>query len=191
MRTHDCHAATNPRVAIREELQGALHARCPGAYLTPEGAVKRCDCSCHGPSGISAGALEATKHVTLDVLTPHDREAEPDPIRPKEGSKEASRTPQRRCEHCGAPCRGRFAVGHDAKLKSELARAARSGRPSGVAVDAWVELLLRDWARLVTGVPAGVREAGDAKLRLMSRADRDGFQRGRTAARQSRAGLPG
>lgn len=191
MRTHDCHAATNPKVAIREEVRGALHARCPGAYLTPEGAVKRCDCSCHGPSGIGAEALEATKHVTLDVLTPHDREAEPNPIRPKKGPKEASKTPQRRCEHCGAPCRGRFAVGHDAKLKSELTRAAREAGADGPATDAWVELLLRDWARLVAGVPAGVREAGDAKLRRMVAADRDRFLRDRVAARQARAGLPG
>ena len=69
-------------------------------------------------------------------------------------------TPAGRCEHCGEPCRGRFVVGHDAKLKSELTRAARAGDSDAVA-----ELIVRDWWRLVKegSVPEGVVEQGRFK----------------------------
>lgn len=45
-----------------------------------------------------------------------------------------------KCEHCGAPTGGRFAVGHDAKLKGELLKAARDGDAEAAA-----EMVYRTW----------------------------------------------
>lgn len=159
MKTHDCHAASRTAIPLRDDVKAKLHARCPGAYRTPDGELRRCDCACHGEGGISDEALEATKGLRLNVLEPDAPSAASDPARSKKGRKEASSTPSNKCEHCGAPCRGRFVVGHDAKLKSELTRAARGGDAG-----AWAELRQRDWARLVnpSSVPTEVRLAGES-----------------------------
>lgn len=148
MKTHTCHAACGNRVALREEARVALHKRCPGAYLTPNGEFRQCRCECHGDEAVTR---EATEGLRLDVLTPPraDVPAATDKAdeRPFVASGSTSRggsTPARRCEHCGEPCRGRFVVGHDAKLKSELAQAASEGD-----AHAWAELELRNWSRLV------------------------------------------
>lgn len=160
MKTNACHAADLPMVALGDEFRVELHRRCPGHYReAPSMQVKDCDCSCH--------------HTTVDqistrAISPRRGETEeaPFPILLAETAQEAQPTYENggkrlkrpnvghkggRCEHCGAvTAGGRFAPGHDAKLKSELAHHAVKGDDPG----AWAEIILRGWEPLVKEKPA-------------------------------------
>ena len=99
-----------------------------------------------------------------------------------QGRKKARKRPpagkKGQCEHCGAPTGGRFAVGHDAKLKSELAAAANGGDAS-----AWAELLIREWTHVVKTWPdrqvqtVGEKVAREATPQWLE--DRNAMRRGR------------
>lgn len=139
MITHECSTARRGQVAMSEEARDRLHGRCPGAYLTTEGEVRPCGCECHG-EGVDLG--EAAKRP-LSVLNPPPRGEGPD--EETKARKRPDVASKGYCEHCGAPCNGRFLPGHDAKLKSQLAHAASKWHDA----EAWAELIQRDWARLV------------------------------------------
>lgn len=64
-----------------------------------------------------------------------------------------------KCEHCGDPTGGKFAVGHDAKLKGELLSGYRDGD-----AEAGVEMVLRGWRK-----PKWLeKDAPDANTRMLA-----------------------
>lgn len=148
MKCHQCQIASRMSVALGDEARAAMHRRCPGAYRTPDGEAHLCDCDCHRPeSGSFIVDVDEAAKGPLPVLDP-SLEGSPagEDSRPKKGQKAPQRGTHvgRRCECCGAASRSRFLPGHDAKLKSKLFRAAKTGSLAAV-----LELEVRDWLRLV------------------------------------------
>jgi len=98
------------------------------------------------PACATAKAPAATEKTTKEPsTTPRTRKTKERPVR--------------QCEHCGAPTGSSFAIGHDAKLKSELNQKAAAGDSA-----AWAELVLRDWAKLTGKAkmpPQATRDAGE------------------------------
>lgn len=86
-----------------------------------------------------------------------------------------------RCEHCGQlTAGGRFAPGHDAKLKSELTAAARADDPDAEAL---AELYVRKWP-----APGDIHDDIADLARAISEADDVGaWLAARNAARQEAA----
>lgn len=170
MKLAPCQKADSTAIAIPDGAREHLHAMCPGAYITPGGEVRRCGCECHPAITDTALAALALEKVLPVVEEPPAADA---PEAAPRGRKKARKRAPGRCEHCGAPTGGRFAVGHDAKLKSELAAAASGGDAEAVA-----ELILRDWWRL-TKVPIppatvqlGSRLAENEGYKLVERRNR-------------------
>lgn len=143
MKTHSCAAATDSRIVlVGAETQKALHEKCPGFYRqAPTMVIEHCTCSCH--AGLPPG--EHIIPADLPIMEAISTEA-------PEASAQDRKKPRKRstgtCEHCGGPTGGRFMPGHDAKLKSELLGGARRHERS----DDWLELLIRDWARIPDSV---------------------------------------
>ena len=137
IRSRPCHLASNVHVAIGDNLRAQFHEECPGACISDSKTVP-CECDCHGEVTVEQAIEKASERgvplpgsvaVSAPVAAPADKD------RP------ARRTaPTGRCEHCGAPTGGRFAPGHDAKLKSQLWREAKNGNYKSYA-----ELHLRRW----------------------------------------------
>jgi len=97
--------------ALEPRALEELHASCPGGYVTRDGKRHGCGCSCHVPVGVPLPVVDDA----------------PQGRKPAGPAKRSRVDENNHCEHCGAPCKRRFVVGHDAKLKSELARAIRAG----------------------------------------------------------------
>lgn len=138
--TPACTNAVDKTPALGELAARTLHRLCPGAGRTRGGEVRVCGCRCHSRH---RGRFEAPRETDFEgVALPiiEDSTAPPAPVVPIKSAKAAERG---RCEHCGAPCRGRFLPGHDAKLKGELVRRGRRNDPYALA-----ELHLRGWRRL-------------------------------------------
>lgn len=133
MKTRRCQTAEH----VAEAARAGIHAGCPGAFRDPQGGLHPCTCECHG-AGVD---LEDVGKGRLPVqgVDPGDGAESA-----RQDRKKAEKRPTGACECCGAPCRGRFLPGHDAKLKSLLTKLAVAG-----SVEAWAELVVRDWARLV------------------------------------------
>lgn len=80
-----------------------------------------------------------------------DPETTTSPITKREKRKEAAsraapRPTSGACHHCGAPTKGgKFVIGHDAKLKGELLRAAKAASNEAAA-----EMMLRGWWKQAT-----------------------------------------
>lgn len=125
-----------------------MHGRCGGFFVdVVSGEMRRCTCSCHPER------MELADPRTPGMPFLIEREDPPDLIIEGDagerytldhGTDESRARIPGRCEHCGEPCRRYFAVGHDAKLKSELARDAAAGD-----VEALAELYVREWVHLV------------------------------------------
>lgn len=146
MKSQWCAVADRDEIGMAEPLREQLRAMCPGLLQSVDGPVIECDGGAH--AGVTRKAREAAakKKGALPLAVP---EAPNAPEETPQVSKKAGKRPpagekRGRCEHCGAPTGGRFAVGHDAKLKSELTSLGHGGD-----ADAWAEMLVRDWARLV------------------------------------------
>lgn len=146
MLTSTCTVASDTHVSLSDYQRELIHQRCLGGYRTPDGSIEFCDCECHRENPMSKEDLAWRR---LPVLQPPPT-PEPEPAA-KATKKTAKGAATGSCEHCGAPTGGRFAPGHDAKLKSELTRAA-----ANLDTEACAELILRDWLRLVK--PGAIRE---------------------------------
>lgn len=142
MITRACAGAEERRAAVGDLAAHALHRACPGAYRTgDEGRLGFCECDCHArhaQRGFAPPTEADFEGVALPVLDLPKAASAPGPV-----SKRNVRPPRGRCEHCGIPCRSRFAVGHDAKLKGELIRRGKANDPFALA-----ELHLRGWRRI-------------------------------------------
>lgn len=121
-----CDDARSLRLAVSSAVRTNLHDACDG-----EG----CDCPCH--QGVSVSEIS---------LRPPDL-PEVDKTRVL-GARAGRADLKGRCEHCGEPTGGRFAPGHDAKLKAGLTEQAMNA-PRAKAAEAWAEMILRDWDCLV------------------------------------------
>jgi hypothetical protein len=95
-----------------------------------------------------AETKRARKILEWDALTAVEKAKRPDPVdedgapKPKRVKGEARPT-SGRCHHCGEPTKGgRFVIGHDAKLKGLLKRAALDGIAMAVT-----EMIARGWLK--------------------------------------------
>jgi hypothetical protein len=147
-----CHTADHPAVAITKATQDGFHRMCPGLCIESVGKVEKCECECHGE--IEYDPAEA---LHAEVLLPRAVSVSPGGglARHKDSVRTRS-APTGRCEHCGVPTGGRFAPGHDAKLKSTLVAGARQGNFKDVA-----ELVLRGWP-IPEGIDVSVESRGEA-----------------------------
>lgn len=136
-----CHTATHPAVTITPEGVDKFHALCPGMCIEVPSRVVTCECECHAAGHqydpTEAIAREVVLPPAVTVLVGEPGGAEKDHREGRVGPRAA---PSGRCEHCGAPTGGRFAPGHDAKLKSDLWKGAAAGSYKDYA-----ELVLRGW----------------------------------------------
>lgn len=139
MRSQPCHLASHEGVAMTLDGRAVLHAKCPGLCVYIDKTVE-CDCECHIDQGsklrkaVAAKQSEAPLPVAVAVSA-----VEPEPAR--KDTRGPSRRGNGRCEcGCGRTTGGRFAPGHDAKLKSQLKTGAMAGSFKDFA-----ELLLRGW----------------------------------------------
>lgn len=137
MISRDCHIATWPGVALTKTGQSAFHDTCPGVCQTDTGTIEWCDCDCHPLLRPVKPPIETLP----SRIPPAVSVSAPDPVAPDQDRVVPSRAATGRCEHCGAPTGGRFAPGHDAKLKSQLWKGACGGSWKD-----WAELRLRGWA---------------------------------------------
>jgi len=144
MKTPTCEAADNPAVALTDAARGALHRRCSCAYLTTDGEQRYCDCDCHrsGTAKAHAGPLPVLEVPSGAVGRGGALEGEKGPEKASKRPSGAGPVP---CQcGCGTKVPGRFAPGHDAKLKSRLVQEAEGGNASAAA-----ELYQRRWMKLV------------------------------------------
>lgn len=153
MRSHPCHVATSAAVALADSSRVALHGKCPGACIH-DGAQVRCDCDCH--NGEEDLRFEGRLPLAVGVSAPPPALARAD-------TRRRSRAGNGRCEHCGAPTGGRFAPGHDAKLKSVLWKGVKDGNYKD-----WAELLLRGWLpeKISSDIPHELVQKGEAFAKL-------------------------
>lgn len=128
------------------------HSKCVGSGRSGE----TCTCPCHSNGEgrcLDCGAPVVGRATCADrdacrgraetdeVLALRRLRAESRAARIAAHGERRSRGAGGRCEHCGVPTAGgRFAPGHDAKLKGALIRAADQGD-----IEACAELMLRNW----------------------------------------------
>lgn len=142
MKTNTCRIAANPALALGEEARGRMHTQCPKAYINEStGGVEACGCDCHVGEAIPTPTdAEALPVLAVPVSAP-----EPEPPNVDRPAPARAVPGGSSCEcGCGRPTGGKFAPGHDAKLKSSLLKEAKLMRPN-----AWAELILRGWDHLV------------------------------------------
>lgn len=177
MKTPVCSSTEGGRIALGEEAQRRIHARCPGWWKDPAGKKHRCDCKCHGDGAPPPDDESALVTLEEPVRPSHPRKANP-------ASKKAGKRPPggRRCECCGELCNGRFLPGHDAKLKGILTRAAHAGDPA-----AWTEILVRQWSHVVSAskVSPQTRAEGRRRYDAMDGPGQEAFLRERISSRAS------
>jgi hypothetical protein len=131
-----CFTAEHPAVALSDEGRKRFHSICKGACLGARGELHICRCECH-----ENAEEEAAEALGRDALLPPAVSVSPgDPVGGHKDPPGGHVRPNGRCEHCGAPTGGRFAPGHDAKLKSDLWKGASGGNYKDYA-----ELVLRGW----------------------------------------------
>lgn len=155
MKTPTCGVASNERIAMADEARARLHSQCGRALVEEEtGKVLACTCACHEQqAGSTLQNTEALPVVSSAVSEPPPQAARLDRPAPARAPGGGST-----CEcGCGTGTGGKFAPGHDAKLKSRLVIAARAGDDL-----AYAELVLRNWAHLASRVPADVIKSGTA-----------------------------
>ena len=139
MISRDCHIATWPGVALSKTGRSAFHDTCPGVCQTDAGTIEWCDCECHNGTGFER-PHEICIETLPDRIPPAVAVSAPDPPPPDQDRVVPSRAAPGRCQHCGASTGGKFAPGHDAKLKSQLLKGARAGSAKD-----WAELRIRGW----------------------------------------------
>lgn len=165
--------AEDEQVTLVAAIEEA-HGQCPRAHIQGNGTVWACACECHaatphcprcGAVGVESGAHsveECSQVIMIDLtardnhLVSHDitgaikKALGPDvrvdvPKKPQKPRKTQPESGKGACEHCGQPTGGRFAVGHDSKLKSQLRQEVNEG--GGRAVEALAELIMRNWTK--------------------------------------------
>lgn len=137
VRSQPCHLAGHTGIAMTLEGVAALHNGCPGLCVENGGKVVRCGCGCHEDQAYDKDAILASE-VALPRAVAILADGRERPAQNKSAPRGTGA-----CEHCGAQTGGRFAPGHDAKLKSILQTGAQEGNHKD-----WAELVLRGW---VTG----------------------------------------
>lgn len=124
------------------------------------------------PTMIQVRAIQAETSASREARKAAERAAETgeasDPraeaARPTKGRKKAAGTPQRCQCGCGATTKGgRFAMGHDMKLKGRLFEVARNaGSPALERLEATAELIARGWS--LQGIPEATTVAARTRV---------------------------
>lgn len=165
-----CQSASDDRVALDDARRAELHNQCGLATLSSDATLTVCDCDCHdgvpycstcgythpgedhAPSDCEAhivGVLaDRENHLVSIDWKKVSRTLGVDggvtaPSRTPSATKRPSRAATGTCAcGCGDPTGGTFAMGHDAKLKAALRKAALDGD-----AQAHAEILARGWAK--------------------------------------------
>lgn len=181
MKTPHCQAADDTALAIPDDVRKAIHEGCSGGWINAVTQnLHQCFCVCH-----IGKPLVTIDEGPFPVLDPDEGPGADQPTEaPKKGTKSpptVQNATNRRCEHCGEPCRARFLPGHDAKLKSMLAADALDGSSQATA-----ELIARGWLRLVKTDGLSRETLWRAKIHLSHESPEDLIQR-RVAERRGAA----
>jgi hypothetical protein len=175
-----CALASNQGIAMTLDGRNKLHDGCTGLCVL-DLKTETCECPCHeGASRLKRAALGAKSETPLPAGV---TVSGGDPVAAAQDTTRTRAAANGRCEHCGAATGGRFAPGHDAKLKAQLWKEALEG-----SYKSYAEMYIRGWhnGKDLT------RLSFETETRGVDLANERGwaFVEGRNRVRQDRGGTP-